>query len=89
MFDSGLQIIMHSSDLGLLSSCTQASLALIFPFYWQHLFVPVVPQKMLDMCCAPMPFLFGVLSSHIPQVKKLPLEAVSAVFDIQYLIVNA
>jgi len=70
------RIIMHSKNIGMLSSCTQASLALIFPFFWQHLFVPVVPSKMLDMCCAPMPFVFGVLTDHIPAIKRLPIEEV-------------
>ena len=38
---------------------------MIYPFFWPHIFVPIVPRKMLDMCCAPMPFIAGVMTQHL------------------------
>ncbi len=54
----------------------QACVALLYPFTWQHVFIPVLPASLIDMCCAPMPFVVGVLSSYLPEVMKLPLDDV-------------
>ncbi len=51
-------------------------MALLYPFTWQHVFIPVLPASLIDMCCAPMPFVVGVLSSYLPEVMKLPLDDV-------------
>eukprot|EP00004_Rigifila_ramosa_P001503 TRINITY_DN1146_c0_g1_i3.p1 TRINITY_DN1146_c0_g1~~TRINITY_DN1146_c0_g1_i3.p1 ORF type:complete len:397 (-),score=109.08 TRINITY_DN1146_c0_g1_i3:1401-2591(-) len=74
------RIIFTSSSLARLSTCTLAALALLYPFSWQHVFIPVVPRSLLDYCCAPMPFLVGVLSSFMPQLSQMPLEEVVIVY---------
>jgi hypothetical protein len=68
--------ILAAKNLGTLSSCVNAVSALLYPFSWQHVFIPVLPQSLLDYCSAPMPFLLGVLADTIPAIKKLPLEEV-------------
>lgn len=62
-----------------LSSCMHAVVALLYPFSWQHTFIPVLPGSMLDIVCCPTPFLVGLLSSSLPKLKELPVEEVSAV----------
>lgn len=56
-----------------------AVVALLYPFSWQHTFIPVLPGSMLDIVCCPTPFLVGLLSSSLPKLKELPVEEVSAV----------
>jgi hypothetical protein len=29
---------------------------ILYPFSWQHVFIPVLPASLLSFCCAPMPF---------------------------------
>ena len=36
----------------------------------------VLPSSLLTMCCAPMPFVVGILSSALPEVSRLPLDEV-------------
>ena len=59
-----------------LSSCIHAVVALLYPFSWQHTFIPVLPASMLDIVCCPTPFLVGLLSSSLPRLKDLPVEEV-------------
>lgn len=42
----------------------------------QHIFIPVLPESLLDYLSAPMPFLVGVHSSLLPKIYKLGLEEV-------------
>ncbi|ELR24458.1 DENN (AEX3) domain containing protein [Acanthamoeba castellanii str. Neff] len=70
------RVIVAAKTLGILSSCVNALSALLYPFSWQHVFIPVLPQSLLDYCAAPMPFMLGILADSIPAVKKQPLEEV-------------
>lgn len=51
-------------------------MALLYPFVWQHTYIPVLPPAMLDIVCTPTPFIVGLLSSSLPQLTELPLEEV-------------
>ncbi|NXG88572.1 DEN1B protein, partial [Stercorarius parasiticus] len=70
------RIIITSSKLSTLTACVHASAALLYPMYWQHIYIPVLPPHLLDYCCAPMPYLIGVHFSLIERVKNRSLEDV-------------
>uniref|UniRef100_D3Z8F6 DENN domain containing 1B n=1 Tax=Rattus norvegicus TaxID=10116 RepID=D3Z8F6_RAT len=59
-----------------LTACLHGSAALLYPMYWQHIYIPVLPPHLLDYCCAPMPYLIGIHSSLIERVKNKSLEDV-------------
>ncbi|KAM7046352.1 DENN domain-containing protein 1B isoform 2-T2 [Acridotheres tristis] len=63
-------------SLSVLTACVHASAALLYPMYWQHIYIPVLPPHLLDYCCAPMPYLIGVHLSLIERVKNRSLEDV-------------
>lgn len=63
-------------SISTLSSCSHAVVALLYPFSWQHTFIPVLPASMIDIVCCPTPFLVGLLSSSLPKLKELPVEEV-------------
>jgi hypothetical protein len=67
-------VILVSSDIELLARCAQAALGLLYPFVWQHIYVPVLPASWLDYVTAPMPFVVGIHSSMLDQVLEMPLE---------------
>lgn len=52
--------------------------AVIYPFTWQHTYIPVLPPAMIDIVCSPTPFLIGLLTSSLPLLRELPLEEVSS-----------
>uniref|UniRef100_A0A3B3Z8G6 UDENN domain-containing protein n=1 Tax=Periophthalmus magnuspinnatus TaxID=409849 RepID=A0A3B3Z8G6_9GOBI len=68
------RVIFIADKLSVLSLCGHAALALLYPFTWQHTFVPVLPASMLDISCSPTPFLIGVLSPCLPELLELPIE---------------
>ncbi|XP_070695504.1 DENN domain-containing protein 2C isoform X2 [Pempheris klunzingeri] len=70
------RVIFIADTLSVLSRCGHAVLALLYPFTWQHTFVPVLPASMLDISCSPTPFLIGVLAPCLPQLLELPIEEV-------------
>eukprot|EP01041_Mallomonas_annulata_P003873 gene3873-7731_t len=42
--------------------------ALMYPFRWGHVYVPVVPAALLDLVEAPVPFILGVLTELLIEV---------------------
>uniref|UniRef100_A0A8C9VPV9 DENN domain containing 2B n=1 Tax=Scleropages formosus TaxID=113540 RepID=A0A8C9VPV9_SCLFO len=68
------RVIFVADKLSTLSSCAHAVIALLYPFSWQHTFIPVLPSSMVDIVCCPTPFLVGLLSSSLPKLKELPVE---------------
>uniref|UniRef100_A0AAY4BRK9 UDENN domain-containing protein n=1 Tax=Denticeps clupeoides TaxID=299321 RepID=A0AAY4BRK9_9TELE len=68
------RVIFVADKLSTLSSCAHAVVALLYPFSWQHTFIPVLPASMVDIVCCPTPFLVGLLSSSVPKLKELPVE---------------
>ncbi|XP_058556904.1 DENN domain-containing protein 1B isoform X2 [Neofelis nebulosa] len=70
------RVIITSSKLSTLTACLHGSVALLYPMYWQHIYIPVLPPHLLDYCCAPMPYLIGIHSSLIERVKNKSLEDV-------------
>ncbi|XP_078417857.1 DENN domain-containing protein 1B isoform X3 [Cetorhinus maximus] len=70
------RVIITSSKLSTLTACVHASAAVLYPMYWQHIYIPVLPPHLLDYCCAPMPYLVGVHLSLMDKVKNKALEDV-------------
>lgn len=73
------RVIFIADKLSTLSKCCHAMVALIYPFSWQHTYIPVLPPAMIDIVCSPTPFLVGLLSSSLPLLRELPLEEVLVV----------
>ncbi|KAM4750169.1 DENN domain-containing protein 1B [Anableps anableps] len=70
------RILIFASKLSTLTSCVHALSAVLYPMYWQHIFIPVLPPHLLDYCCAPMPYLIGVHTSLSEKVRSRGLEEV-------------
>ncbi|XP_018010759.1 DENN domain-containing protein 1C isoform X4 [Hyalella azteca] len=73
------RILISSRHLHRVSACVQAANALLYPMTWQHIYIPIMPELLLDYLLAPIPFLIGV-----PDVlmKKVSLDEVG---DVVYL----
>eukprot|EP00924_Labyrinthula_sp_SR-Ha-C_P001865 snap_masked-scaffold_30-processed-gene-1.16-mRNA-1 protein AED:0.46 eAED:0.46 QI:0/-1/0/1/-1/1/1/0/802 len=54
------KIVLVSSDMSKLAIIGDALLSLIYPFKWQHIFIPYLPKYLYDLLDAPVPFLLGV-----------------------------
>lgn len=54
------QIVVFSNNLGELSAVSLALIPMLRPFKWQSLYLPILPQHMVDFLDAPVPFICGV-----------------------------
>ncbi|XP_007247067.3 DENN domain-containing protein 1A isoform X4 [Astyanax mexicanus] len=70
------RVLISSSKLSTLTACVHGAAAMLYPMYWQHVYIPVLPQHLLDYCCAPMPYLIGVHSSLMEKVRGMALDDV-------------
>ncbi|XP_041033371.1 DENN domain-containing protein 1B-like isoform X2 [Carcharodon carcharias] len=70
------RIIITSSKLSTLTACVHGSAAMLYPMYWQHIYIPVLPPHLLDYCCAPMPYLIGIHCSLMERARSKALEDV-------------
>ncbi|XP_066559566.1 DENN domain-containing protein 2C [Amia ocellicauda] len=70
------RVIFVADKLSTLSRCAHAAIALLYPFTWQHTYIPVLPASMIDISCSPTPFLIGVLAGTLPDLLELPIEEV-------------
>ncbi|XP_052219683.1 DENN domain-containing protein 1B-like isoform X9 [Dreissena polymorpha] len=67
------RIIVTSKKLSRLTAVVYASSNLLYPMYWQHLFIPVLPEFLKDYLSAPMPFVIGVHVTLMEKVNKMEL----------------
>uniref|UniRef100_A0A1A8NQN9 DENN/MADD domain containing 1B n=1 Tax=Nothobranchius pienaari TaxID=704102 RepID=A0A1A8NQN9_9TELE len=70
------RIIITSRKLSTLTACVHGAAVMLYPMYWQHIFIPVLPPHLLDYCCAPMPYFVGVHLSLLERVRSRSLEDV-------------
>ncbi|KAG1942132.1 DENN domain-containing protein 1A isoform X2 [Pimephales promelas] len=70
------RILISCSKLSTLTACVHGAAAMLYPMFWQHVYIPVLPQHLIDYCCAPMPYLIGVHSSLMEKVRGMALDDV-------------
>ncbi|XP_071430412.1 DENN domain-containing protein 1A isoform X2 [Pithys albifrons albifrons] len=70
------RILICCSKLSTLTACVHGSAAMLYPMFWQHVYIPVLPPHLLDYCCAPMPYLIGIHLSLMEKVRSMALEDV-------------
>ena len=54
------RIMFVAGSLATLTSGVHAAVALLAPFEWQHIFIPVLSSAFLPFCCAPNPYIIGL-----------------------------
>lgn len=54
------RILFTGRKVGSLSSCLHAVSMLLYPMCWQSVFITILPESLVDMVMAPMPYLIGV-----------------------------
>lgn len=72
-------IIIVGPNFSIVSNVVMSLQALVAPFDWMHILIPILPTSLLDVLAAPPPYLVGILTSQLPQVARVPLDSVVAV----------
>ncbi|XP_029953015.1 DENN domain-containing protein 5B-like [Salarias fasciatus] len=73
------QVLLYSQDYQRLMTVAEGITTLLFPFQWQHIYLPIVSTPLHHLLDAPVPFLMGIQrrdgaqrsSLHLPQEANL------------------
>lgn len=60
------RVLIHSNHFSLLCPFAEGLCALIYPFRWQHPYVPILPRVLSEYLQAPLPYILGVHTSWLP-----------------------
>jgi len=76
------KILLTSTQLSLLTTCSEILLSLLYPLTWSHAYIPVVPHFLVPILSAPMPFLCGIDKYNLPSaLNDLSLECIVVDLD--------
>jgi hypothetical protein len=62
-------VIFVSDNLPLLSSAVLGMQCFLLPFKWNYVQIAILPKSLIEMVEAPMPFLVGLLKTHLQFVQ--------------------
>ncbi|KAM9327710.1 LOW QUALITY PROTEIN: DENN domain-containing protein 5B [Pholidichthys leucotaenia] len=81
-----MQILLTSHDYQRLMTVAEAITTLLFPFQWQHVYVPILPASLFHFLDAPVPYLMGLQSTGGTDCStlQLPQEANLCLVDIDH-----
>ncbi len=68
------RVCLVGTDSDKLAACAHAATALLYPFAWQHAFVPVLPPALLPTLVGgspDAPIVFGLRRQHLPLLNQL------------------
>lgn len=62
------KILFHSSSYTRLTESCRALTALMYPFRYSHVYIPILPAALIEVLSTPTPFIMGVHSSLQPEI---------------------
>ena len=67
------RVILVSANPTRLAQCARSALSILAQglLNWQHLYIPVLPPHLFQYLGAPVPYLIGILKSHIPKLNQM------------------
>ncbi|XP_041929765.1 DENN domain-containing protein 5A isoform X2 [Alosa sapidissima] len=68
-----IQILLYSQHYQRLMAVAESITALMFPFQWQHVYVPILPASLMHFLDAPVPYLMGLHANGQQDRSKLEL----------------
>ncbi|XP_012286548.1 DENN domain-containing protein 5B isoform X3 [Orussus abietinus] len=76
------QVLLRSADFHKLMVVSECVTALLFPFSWQHVYVPILPASLHHFLDAPVPFIMGLHAQSEGGIVKIASEANLCYVDI-------
>lgn len=65
------KILFHSKSYARLTDGCRALIALMYPFRYCHVYIPLLPAALVEVLSTPTPFVMGVHSSLKSEVAEL------------------
>uniref|UniRef100_A0A673ZLA3 DENN/MADD domain containing 5B n=1 Tax=Salmo trutta TaxID=8032 RepID=A0A673ZLA3_SALTR len=67
------QVLLYSQDYQRLMTVAEGITNLLFPFQWQHVYLPILPMPLHHLLDAPVPYLMGIQRKDCSQCSTLDL----------------
>lgn len=64
------KVIFISNNLRKLTNCVMSMVSLVHPFVLQCVFIPIVPEDLVEITHAPVPFIAGVTENRLLKIAK-------------------
>jgi hypothetical protein len=64
------RILFVSNDVNLLTTTILSTLSMIYPFRWHHVFITLLPPKLITYLQAPVPYIIGIKKSALAEVSR-------------------
>lgn len=65
------KILFHSASYSRLTESCRALTALMYPFRYTHVYIPLLPAALVEVLSTPTPFIMGVHSSLKHEIAEL------------------
>ncbi|RYY38628.1 hypothetical protein EON62_00310, partial [archaeon] len=83
------KIILVSSQVSLLTCTSEVLISIMYPFTWQHTYIPVLPKVLMESIESPVPFLVGMSADDYEQVAdRVPTDVVVVLIDKNSIIAH-
>ncbi|KAL9650377.1 hypothetical protein ABK040_016444 [Willaertia magna] len=66
------QILFFSEKASVLTQIAEIITSLIFPFKWNHVYIPMLPKKCVEFIFAPVPFIMGTRRDFLDEIDIPP-----------------
>lgn len=78
------KVVLQAKQTHVLTMAAETLSALLFPFSWQHVYIPILPANLLDILQAPVPYLIGIDEQMLQMAERqgmLPDDVVQVDLD--------
>ena len=75
--------IISSTDFHKFMVVAESVTGVLFPFIWQHVYVPILPAALSHFLDAPVPFLMGIFCASEEDKNNLALPS-----EVHFFVVN-
>ncbi|SPR01821.1 unnamed protein product (mitochondrion) [Plasmodiophora brassicae] len=76
------KVLLCSTQSAALVDVAESITALIFPFYWQGVYVPVLPRRLAEFIHSPVPFIAGVSSALLSGPHAIDIPSDVLIFNL-------
>uniref|UniRef100_A0A7R9UNQ1 UDENN domain-containing protein n=1 Tax=Diacronema lutheri TaxID=2081491 RepID=A0A7R9UNQ1_DIALT len=82
------KVLFLSAHTHVLTMACETLVSVLYPFRWEHVYVPVLPSRLANFLQAPVPFLVGATPDVIHATDEIPSDVVQVHLDNNTVILD-
>lgn len=77
-------VIIVGPSFSVVSTIIMSLLALVAPFEWVHILIPILPPSLVHVLAAPPPYFVGILTSQLPLLQNVIIDNAVMIYLNKY-----